>query len=146
MSRTHEELTLENFRNASQATTLEWGITMLFYAAVHAADHVLHPGGAPESNYDHKTRQGLIRGDRRLKTVERQYEELKTLSRYARYCPAKHPMSPDKRRHAENLAKLILQRAGFQLPAPVANTELRSTATGPTGAGSDDMTGATRPR
>lgn len=122
MSRTHEELAFENYRDASRATTTEWGITMLFYAAVHAADHAMFPGGAPEQSYDHQQREKSIRQSQRLKTIERQYTELKMMSKFARYCPAKHPMTPEKQKHAEYLAKHILARAGLTIPESAAPT------------------------
>lgn len=119
MSLTHEELSADNLTVASKAPTNEWSITMLFYAAVHAADHVLFgSSGAPDTGYDHKQREERMWQDKTLRTLRQQYLELKNLSIRSRYVPAVHPMTPLQLQHAERLAKHILKKTGVQVVVP----------------------------
>lgn len=121
MSVTHEALARENFVLSAKALTPEWRVTMLFYAAVHAANHVFFGAGYAPNTFVHANRDGRVSTDPKLKVVNNDYRELSTLSRTSRYLPDAHPMSVSKVNRAFTLAVRVLQAAGISTlvtPAP----------------------------
>lgn len=112
MSITHEALARQNFIQSSNAETHEWRITMLFYAAVHAVNHVFFGNQQAPIDFRHIDREARITTDPRLRTIEREYRQLKQISTISRYQPANHPMSVSKSNHAYMLAVRVLNQAG----------------------------------
>lgn len=117
MSLTHAELCEGNFNHAPSMPTQEWSITAYFYSAVHAFDHALFPGGlAPETGHDHRERESLAWHDKALRTVRREYLELKGLATRARYYPGVHPLTTPQLQRAKFLAHTIARRVGLLAP------------------------------
>lgn len=120
VSTTHDELARDNYLRSNDATSPEWRVTMLFYAAVHAADHVLYGGGFAPDNCNHTERGAGIRQHPKLRGIEADYRQLSALSRTSRYMPRNHPMPATKVNFAGNLAARVLGLAGI----PTAPTVL----------------------
>lgn len=106
----HAELAWSNFHQATRRASRrvlprEWRITMLFYAALHGASHVLHaPRWAPESNHQERE-QRLFQARPGLFPA---YKALSKLSWVARYEPWLHPMREADEKDARLLALEVL--------------------------------------
>lgn len=119
MSMTYEALARQNFLLSASAMTPEWRVTMLFYAAVHAANHVLFGAGYAPSNFVHRDREQRVWLNPVLKIVGSEYRQLTTISKTSRYLPSDHPMTVSQVNRAFTCAVRVLHAAGI------------STATGP---------------
>jgi hypothetical protein len=106
---TYEECAKQNFTLAPKAPSLEWQITLFFYAAVHAANHVLFPGASAPPDFDHRQRGTAIYSDKNLRVKAREYRELMQLSLTARYQPRLHPMKQDQVDRAKCLAQVFMK-------------------------------------
>ena len=86
---TKEEHLAEVARNEALAAKLSelgefgWGLTLLFYAAVHMMSAYFVQSGSRFTT--HAAREVAMRRDRTLDQVSRHYDELKRQSEYARY-------------------------------------------------------------
>lgn len=112
--KTHKQVALDNFKNADDAPTTEWSITMYFYAAVHAVNHAIHGKNLAPMDYRHEQRRLDIQSKPSLISIGGQYAALEALSQEARYLPQSHPMPLPKKDHARNLAQVVLQAAGLK--------------------------------
>jgi hypothetical protein len=104
----HEDVARRNFENAGGARLPEWRVTMFFYAAVHAANHVLFGGKDVRHEYDHKQRTLDIEGHAELRKKAKEYRELMKLSHIARYRAWEIPLIDSQIARAEHLAKDFL--------------------------------------
>lgn len=119
--KTHAELASDNWQQAQMPDgpvplSGEWRVTMFFYAAVHATNHLLFPDGYAPADYRHDKRRSDVLGHKTLRPVGRAYTRLEDLSTIARYKPFDHPMRPDQLQSARLWAGEILRRAGILTP------------------------------
>lgn len=118
MSVTHHELARQNFLQSGNAASPEWRVTMLFYAAVHATNHVLYPGAFAPATATHIERAGSIVRHPKLRGIDSDYRQLTALSKISRYIPQNHPMPIAKVNFARALAARVLSIAGISTAAP----------------------------
>jgi hypothetical protein len=105
----YNELALVLWNTHKTVQPLEMQINHCFYAALNATNHYayansIHSTVAPRSHKIHQ--QNLAARDFAFMI---EYEELRTLSEQARYCPMLYPMSNEKIEMAEKLASVILR-------------------------------------
>lgn len=111
---THEEFARFNLDKAPGAPSPEWRVVMLYYAALHAVNHVIYRGADIDTDrMSHEQRARDISLTPQLRFVERPYRELELLSRVARYQPSRHPLSEARVARADALARQILRTAGL---------------------------------
>jgi hypothetical protein len=104
----HKEVARRNFQYAPTAKPEEWRVTMFFYAAVHATNHVLFGGKDVRHEYSHAQRTLDIERHADLRKKAVQYRELLKLSITSRYKAWEIPLIESQIRRAENLATEIL--------------------------------------
>ena len=112
---THGDLAIENYKHATIAPSNAWGITMYFYAGVHAVNHAIFGARFAPSDFDHRRRREWVRLSWAL--VDRvTYKDLEETSRIARYHAQQHPLPEVAVRDAKKACEDVLQRAGITLP------------------------------
>jgi hypothetical protein len=90
---------------------VEWRITMLFYAAVHAVNHHKFGGTHAPATFDHTQRRAYI--DATLPALAVSYKKLENLSRTSRYLAQHHPMGMSEVGQAERLCDEVLRGCGL---------------------------------
>src|SRR4051794_17878379 len=73
----HEEVARQNFNLAPGIRQFDWRITILFYDAVHAANHVLFGGANKRGEYSHSQRTLDMERHVELRKIASRYRELK---------------------------------------------------------------------
>lgn len=119
--KTHAELAVANHEQATAPDgpvplAIEWRITMHFYAAVHAINHVLFDGQPAPKSYRHDDRRRGIEHHQILRNVARQFSLLEDLSTQARYLPSRHPMAREQLNSALLWSVQVIKRAGIEVP------------------------------
>jgi hypothetical protein len=112
---THADYARTNFLLAPAAPSKEWRIVLLFYAAVHAANHVIYRGADVNDRYDHDKRGIDIEKHTTLKTYSRKYRELRRMSEVARYKPFLHPLPEAQVVYAESISRNFLGLCGISV-------------------------------
>ena len=120
--KTHAELAVSNHEQATAPDgpvplALEWRITMHFYAAVHAVNHVRFGGEQAPKGYRHDDRRRDLEFHPTLRHIARQYDRLENLATVARYLPDQHPMTKDQVSSALTWSVLVMTRAGVKVPS-----------------------------